>query len=201
VSSSFKPAFSKWGRKCLGPKALSGRAFVQEIYPWNSVLGFNTAKINTTYARELDFDPRCLLCYGELRLNQKLQKRGWTTGDDDPTQQCDYAGCKALRKPFTIYCLLHILYPNKIQRYSTKTEEARATQVINKSMNRSWEVDRSSNFEKYLNRKSTVARVIAVDVEGRMAQGILTQITAIEAESCNNIFNIRISNLFADKQG
>jgi hypothetical protein len=123
-----------------------------------------------------------------------LQKRGWTTGDDDPTQQCDYAGCKALRKPFTIYCLLHILYPNKIQRYSTKTEEARATQVINKSMNRSWEVDRSSNFEKYLNRKCTVVRVIAVDVEGRMAQGILTQITAIEAESCNNIFNIRISN-------
>lgn len=83
--------------------------------------------------------------------------------------------------------------------FKARKEEARPAdqdsihQILAKSLHSGWKLDKYSDFGKFLNRTTIKSWVIAVDVEFDSSRDVVYQAAAVDADSRETLFNLKIS--------
>jgi hypothetical protein len=172
---------------------------VEEECPRKARIELDNSLIITSEGLDhLRLSPRCIECAAEYSVCRILKDRGMLIEDDVEQTNCVFEGCTRKRLYRSTHCASHvleiiILHPVLSIPSRDKSNTSRIVNKQNTSMVK-WELDKYSNFQVFLNRKATGARIFAIDLEGDLSSKDLRQAAAIEVDTERVVFNLTISD-------
>ncbi|EWZ81330.1 hypothetical protein FOWG_14883 [Fusarium oxysporum f. sp. lycopersici MN25] len=156
----------------------------------------------------MDFDIRCIECAKEFALYELFQSYGVLSDDDDTGTICMHENCSHPRLYRVLYCSVHIL--SHIVSGSTKACKPEHQGFVSQQLQTpgNWKIDKSSNFEPFLNRQKLSAKsgFFALDIEGYISRKppVVEQAAAVSIDSINGedgkiLFNVNIKGPSVDQ--